>query len=216
MPTYNWWSLKHLNIKTKIKNRSLCWYILCGITLLWFELSKVNTSIFTCFVGTFSISLFSPKSQFWKTKIMWCIIFQDVDECAIMPEACRNGRCVNTMGSYRCICNTGYKADTIGTNCVDIDECGLETRPCQYTCHNLPGSYKCSCIAGYVLNPDKRTCRDLDECATLRHNCPHTCINTPGSYKCTCPTGYKQQGSTCQGKLATSLVRYPFNIIKSH
>ena len=26
----------------------------------------------------------------------------DIDECSSMPTACDNGRCLNTMGSYRC------------------------------------------------------------------------------------------------------------------
>ncbi len=31
--------------------------------------------------------------------------------------------CANTDGSYGCTCNAGWKADSDGWNCVDIDEC---------------------------------------------------------------------------------------------
>lgn len=42
----------------------------------------------------------------------------DVNECATMPDLCQNGKCINTLGSYRCICNRGYKADTSGLFCI--------------------------------------------------------------------------------------------------
>ena len=36
---------------------------------------------------------------------------QDIDECKTMPNLCENGQCINTLGSYRCICNRGFKPD---------------------------------------------------------------------------------------------------------
>lgn len=42
----------------------------------------------------------------------------DIDECTVLPNLCKNGRCVNTYGSYRCLCNPGYKADPTGANCI--------------------------------------------------------------------------------------------------
>lgn len=44
----------------------------------------------------------------------------DIDECATMPDLCRNGKCINTLGSYRCICNRGYKSDGSGLFCIGI------------------------------------------------------------------------------------------------
>lgn len=35
-----------------------------------------------------------------------------------MPDLCRNGQCINTIGSFRCHCNVGYKTDFTGTSCV--------------------------------------------------------------------------------------------------
>lgn len=42
----------------------------------------------------------------------------DIDECAIIPGACKNGRCLNTMGSFRCVCDKGYKTDIDGKKCI--------------------------------------------------------------------------------------------------
>ncbi|RUS90503.1 hypothetical protein EGW08_001771 [Elysia chlorotica] len=121
---------------------------------------------------------------------------KDIDECASMPSACTNGRCLNTMGSYRCVCNTGYKTDSTGKRCVDIDECRQDPKPCEFQCSNTAGSFVCGCPPGYVLNMDGLTCRDLDECATMRHNCQGTCVNTPGSFTCECEAGFRKVGES--------------------
>lgn len=55
----------------------------------------------------------------------------DIDECNTMPDLCINGRCVNTIGSYRCICNKGYKHNPNGTKCVG----NLTLYYVWFTCH---------------------------------------------------------------------------------
>ncbi|KAL7383283.1 hypothetical protein ABVT39_008186 [Epinephelus coioides] len=42
---------------------------------------------------------------------------QDVDECQLQG-VCPNGNCVNTMGSYRCMCKPGYVPDPTLTTCI--------------------------------------------------------------------------------------------------
>nr|XP_024214767.1 fibrillin-2 [Halyomorpha halys] len=122
---------------------------------------------------------------------------QDIDECKALPDLCKNGRCINSLGSYKCICNKGYKLDYTGTNCRDINECYNRPSPCKFHCHNTDGSYRCSCPNGYKLAPDGITCFDVDECATRQHTCQHICTNTVGSYSCSCPPGYRQEGDHC-------------------
>lgn len=43
--------------------------------------------------------------------------FSDINECETLPDLCTNGRCINTLGSYRCSCNKAYKVDRTGTHC---------------------------------------------------------------------------------------------------
>lgn len=48
----------------------------------------------------------------------------DVDECASgNGMLCRNGQCVNTIGSFQCLCNDGYEVALDGRTCVG--ECFL-------------------------------------------------------------------------------------------
>ncbi|KAK6631430.1 hypothetical protein RUM44_005957 [Polyplax serrata] len=122
---------------------------------------------------------------------------QDIDECLAIPNLCKNGRCTNTLGSYKCICNKGYQVDSTGTLCKDINECNQFPLPCQFTCSNTEGSFTCSCPFGYILNSDGTSCRDINECMTGQHVCTHECINTPGSYYCGCPKGFNQSDDRC-------------------
>ncbi len=65
--------------------------------------------------------------------------------------------CHNTIGSYNCSCNIGYRLNMDGFGCDDINECVEETDQCNQNCHNTIGSYTCSCLTGYRLT-DNFTC----------------------------------------------------------
>ncbi|KAI3368749.1 hypothetical protein L3Q82_025735 [Scortum barcoo] len=122
---------------------------------------------------------------------------RDINECQVMPDLCQNGQCINTIGSFRCHCNVGYKTDFTATSCVDMDECALSPKPCNFLCKNTEGSYLCSCPRGYSLQPDGKTCKDLDECSTKQHNCQFLCVNTIGGFTCKCPPGFTQHQTAC-------------------
>uniref|UniRef100_A0A8C0UNZ1 Fibrillin 1 n=1 Tax=Cyanistes caeruleus TaxID=156563 RepID=A0A8C0UNZ1_CYACU len=122
----------------------------------------------------------------------------DIDECKVLPNLCRNGQCINTMGSFRCFCKAGYTTDITGTSCSDLDECSQSPRPCNFICKNSEGSYQCSCPRGYVLQEDGKTY--LDECQTKQHNCQFLCVNTLGGFTCKCPPGFTQHHTACIGK----------------
>lgn len=45
-------------------------------------------------------------------------LLPDVDECTVRGGLCHLGRCVNTEGSFRCVCNAGFELSPDGRNCV--------------------------------------------------------------------------------------------------
>lgn len=44
-------------------------------------------------------------------------IFTDINEC-LLSGICKNAECLNTKGSYRCLCKPGFMLDTESRQCV--------------------------------------------------------------------------------------------------
>lgn len=113
----------------------------------------------------------------------------DKDECTLHDSnVCHNGNCVNTIGSFKCMCNTGFT----GSHCTyPLDVC--QSSPCIHsgTCVTLEdGGYTCSCYAGYDEN---NNCEDMNECELSSSPlCKNngSCVNTVGSFTCECQQGY--------------------------
>ena len=128
----------------------------------------------------------------------------DVDECATAANNCDTSprACVNTPGSFRCECPSGYSTHNNGVGadgCQDINECGLTPAPCDPLagCTNTGGSFNCgACPPGYS-GGGASGCTDIDECSGAPAPCasPATCHNTQGAYSCDCPTGYRPNGT---------------------
>ncbi|XP_067894478.1 fibulin-7-like [Heterodontus francisci] len=85
---------------------------------------------------------------------------RDVDECE-MFQAGRLARlcvhaCVNTPGSYRCVCPSGYNLLEDSRACEDINECSSNQHNCtrEEICINIHGGFHC-------VHP---------ECPKSRHN----------------------------------------------
>lgn len=47
-----------------------------------------------------------------------CVCLLDLNECTAKPGTCKNGRCENTVGSYRCRCDQGFVANPTQTECI--------------------------------------------------------------------------------------------------
>ena len=117
---------------------------------------------------------------------------------------------MNTIGSYLCSCDLGYRLASDGRTCngnlnlqvngndyllqsciADINECAEGTDGCAQMCTNEIGRHSCSCGAGYRLASNGRGCLDINECAEGTDSCDQTCTNTIGSYTCSCGSGYR-------------------------
>ncbi|ROL43052.1 Hemicentin-2 [Anabarilius grahami] len=134
-------------------------------------------------------------------------LLPDIDECNF-EESCRRelgNVCVNTEGSYTCVCQAGFREDRAA--CVDVDECVEEQRVCvgRGECENTLGSYRCVCQRGYRGNGTH--CTDINECLTGDHGCDVNarCGNVIGSYFCQCHQGYSGDGHSCYGQCYGSM-----------
>lgn len=103
---------------------------------------------------------------------------------------CRNGRCVNTEGSFQCICNAGFELTPDGKNCIG-KEASQETVELHVNLH----LYKCDLTLTLTTSPDH------DECATTNMCLNGMCINEDGSFKCICKPGFAlaPNGRYCTG-----------------
>uniref|UniRef100_A0A8D2NTY2 Neural EGFL like 2 n=1 Tax=Zosterops lateralis melanops TaxID=1220523 RepID=A0A8D2NTY2_ZOSLA len=115
---------------------------------------------------------------------------EDIDECAEGRHYCReNTMCVNTPGSFMCVCKTGYiRIDDY--SCTEHDECVTNQHNCDENalCFNTVGGHNCVCKPGYTGNGTicKAFCKD---------GCRNggACI---ASNVCACPQGFT--GPSCE------------------
>ncbi|KAF6031164.1 hypothetical protein EB796_010522 [Bugula neritina] len=142
----------------------------------------------------------------------------DDNECQRATNACpfANSKCLNTPGSYNCLCIDGYELGADFISCLDINECTSNTFNCTLyetehgfsVCNNLNGSYSCDteCDEGYLKTPisgtEFFTCEQSDECQAEIFPCSNeteSCQDTDGSYECNCLPGFERNLSneTC-------------------
>uniref|UniRef100_A0A671Q7L0 Latent-transforming growth factor beta-binding protein 3 n=1 Tax=Sinocyclocheilus anshuiensis TaxID=1608454 RepID=A0A671Q7L0_9TELE len=127
----------------------------------------------------------------------------EIDECQLTPDICGAGICYNTVDSYKCICDDGYRIDSEGTICVDVDECAESPSLCANGhCQNTPGGFLCACEPGFISytfrNVSHLYSTNIDECQDGRV-CPSgLCYNTLGSFMCSpCPDGFEGRNGQC-------------------
>ena len=111
------------------------------------------------------------------------LLFLDIDECATNTNNCDiNATCKNTVGSFTCSCNDGFKSN--GSTCIGNPN----------YCLRFENEFL---IFTYILYSDS------DECVTQTYECHRNagCSNNIGSYSCKCNIGYYGNGpKKCEGK----------------
>nr|XP_025724426.1 fibulin-7 [Callorhinus ursinus] len=131
-------------------------------------------------------------------------VCQDVNECELYgqegrPRLCMH-TCINTPGSYRCACPSGYRTLADGKSCEDVDECVSPQLVCPQgtMCINTGGGFQCvspECPEGsgnvsYVKtspfqcerNPcpmDSRPCRHLPKTISFHYLSLPSNLKTP-------------------------------------
>lgn len=120
---------------------------------------------------------------------MTLLVRADVDECiALQGQVCRNGQCINALGSFQCLCLEGYENTPDGKNCVGKNlKLTLE-----HDSHCMDSQVQYFFCWFFFT--------DINECVSLPGTCsPGTCQNLDGSFRCICPPGYEVQNDQCIG-----------------
>lgn len=72
----------------------------------------------------------------------------DENECT-GSQVCGSASCYNTLGSFKCMCPSGFDYQQNMGGCQDINECTMSNNPCNYGCSNTDGGYLCGCPGGF-------------------------------------------------------------------
>lgn len=144
----------------------------------------------------------------------------DINECSQNPLLCAF-RCVNTFGSYECMCPAGYvlrddqrmcRGDFLFTKCHSYRLSSLIHTVFSVCCINsgtplkqdlsdliLAGCYRFTDYLFHCPSSDQDECSEgLDDCDSKGM----TCKNLIGTFMCICPLGMQRRpdGEGCMGE----------------
>ena len=165
-------------------------YIVCAFFKIAIWSCVVNCELYSLLHVTYSIQV--------------CIyIYIDVNECEYGLDTCHdNATCNDTIGSFYCICDTGFEGD--GVNCSSESESVVKTN--QFI---VDHPYLITVWVPWHFNQFSWTLQlldvnllsfltDINECELEEDLChPNaTCFDTTGSYECACNDGFQGDGIT--------------------
>ncbi|XP_034021316.1 LOW QUALITY PROTEIN: latent-transforming growth factor beta-binding protein 4-like, partial [Thalassophryne amazonica] len=121
----------------------------------------------------------------------------DVNEC-LQLRLCENGMCVNTRGSYSCVCRTGYILDATHGICISQSVISQEKSQCYRVLG--PGQGPSSCSLPILRNITKQICCCSRVGKAWGPNCQRCPYFGSAAFKEICPAGpgYHYSASTLQ------------------
>lgn len=79
--------------------------------------------------GTMTVSLYlqlknlmycNKKNLYFKCALVVIALSSDVNECKVFQGLCTHGNCRNTIGSFKCRCNSGFALTAEERNCTGV------------------------------------------------------------------------------------------------
>ncbi|XP_069578756.1 latent-transforming growth factor beta-binding protein 4 [Brachyistius frenatus] len=110
----------------------------------------------------------------------------DVNEC-LQPQLCENGICVNTRGSYSCVCRSGFILDASHGICISQSVISEEKGQCYRVLGS--GLGRSSCSLPILRNITKQICCCSRVGKAWGHNCQRCPYFGSVSFKEICPAG---------------------------
>ncbi|KAK6969839.1 mucin-like protein [Biomphalaria glabrata] len=118
---------------------------------------------------------------------------EDINECENNP-CDPNAKCINSIGSYYCQCNNGFRLNESNKDiCTDINECNENSHNCIQVCINTKGSFYCDCQSGFELRDGFNCTLVFDACSSFNltdRKCDYGCRSVNNTPECFCKTGY--------------------------
>uniref|UniRef100_A0A670ZRQ8 EGF-like domain-containing protein n=1 Tax=Pseudonaja textilis TaxID=8673 RepID=A0A670ZRQ8_PSETE len=123
----------------------------------------------------------------------------DVNECLEGDFCFPRGECLNTEGSYTCLCAQGFTAAPDRASCegkCPAVSSGGALSACQ------GGDEIQNCCGVHALLTSPLAFADIDECLSATVCTGGHCANTEGSFDCYCPPGTRSTPSkaSCEGE----------------
>ena len=108
--------------------------------------------------------------------------------CLIFPPV-SDGRCIDQLDGYRCVCQSGFTGPECQRN---VDDCA--GNPCgeHGYCVDLVNDYRCQCQAGFVGSLCQE---DVDDCDMRPCANGGRCTDLPNDFQCDCAPGF--EGKDC-------------------
>ncbi len=125
-------------------------------------------------------------------------VCSDINECAVNPLLCAF-RCINTFGSYECMCPTGYVLRDDNRMCRGPYDIIIHTHTHTHTHTRVQVIIVTPLSLSLSLSADQDECTDgLDDCASRGM----ACKNQIGTFMCICPPGMTRRpdGEGCMGE----------------